>query len=50
MFSENIFNLTIINMPASRVDKFSEGRTKCRSLMWIRTRRNSLTLFLIVNL
>ena len=32
-FSENIINLTcmIIKMLASRVDKFSAGRTKCRS-------------------
>ena len=40
MFSENIFNLTcctIIKMPASRVDKFSAGRTKCRSTVSIRT-------------
>ena len=36
MFSENIINLTchtIIKMPASRVDKFSAGRTKYRSTM-----------------
>ena len=42
MFSENIINLTcviIIKMPAFRIDKFSAGRTKCRSPM-----------FLIVNL
>ena len=53
MFSENIINLTcciIIKMPAFRVDKFSAGRTKCRSPMLKRTRWNSLALFLIVNL
>ena len=36
MFSENIILLafcTIIKMPAFRVDKFSAGRTKCRSPM-----------------
>ena len=40
MFSENIINLTcciIIKMPAFRVDKFSAGRTKCRSPMLKRT-------------
>ena len=53
MFSENIINLTcciIIKMPAFRVDKFSAGRTKCRSPMLKRTWWNSLALFLIVNL
>ena len=53
MFSENIINLTdciIIKMPAFRVDKFSTGRTKCRSPMLKRTWWNSLALFLIVNL
>ena len=38
MFSENIINLTcciIIKMPAFRVDKFSAGRTKCRSPMFL---------------
>ena len=42
MFSENIINLTffiIIKLTTFRVDKFSAGRTKCRSPM-----------FLIVNL
>ena len=36
MFSENIIILTcytIIKMPATRVDKFSARRTKCRSPM-----------------
>ena len=36
MFKENIIKLTyctIINMPASRVDKFSAGWTNCRSPM-----------------
>ena len=37
-------------MPAFRVDKFSAGRTKCRSPMLKRTWWNSLALFLIVNL
>ena len=53
MFSENIINLTcciIIKMPAFRVDKFSAGRTECRSPMLKRTLWNSLALFLIVNL
>ena len=53
MFSENIINLTsciVIKMPAFRVDKFSAGRTKCRSPMLKRTWWNSLALFLIVNL
>ena len=51
MFSENIINLTcciIIKMLAFRVDKFSAGRTKCRSSMLKRTWWNSLALFLIV--
>ena len=54
MFSENIINLTfciIIKMLAFRVDKFSAGRTKCRSTKckkWWRL--NSLALILIVNL
>ena len=34
---------------AFRVDKFSAGRTKCRSLMLKRTWWNSLALFLLVN-
>ena len=34
-FNENIINLTIIKMPASRRDKFSVGWTKCRYPMWI---------------
>ena len=53
MFSENIINLTyctIIKMPASRVDKFSAGRTKCRSPVLKRTWWNSLAPFLIGNL
>ena len=53
MFSENIINLTffiIIKLTAFRVDKFSAGRTKCRSPMLKRTWWNSLALFLIVNL
>ena len=36
LFSEKIINLTcctIIKMPASRVDKFSAGRTTCKSPM-----------------
>ena len=37
-------------MQAFRVDKFSAGRTKCRSTMLKRTWWNSLALFLIVNL
>ena len=51
MFSENIIILsccTIIKMPASRVDKFSAGRTKCRSPMQIRIWWNSPALFLLV--
>ena len=53
MFSENNINLIcciIIKMPAFRVDKFSSGRTKCRSPMLKRTWWNSLALFLIGNL
>ena len=53
MFSENIINLTcciIIKMPAFRVDKFSAGRTTCRTPMLKITWWNSLALFLIVNL
>ena len=53
MFSENIINLTSISrysISAFRVDKFSAGRTKCRSPMLKRTWWNSLALFLIVNL
>ena len=49
MFNDNIINLTfctIIIMPASRIDKFSAGRTKCRSPMWIRTWWTRQTLFL----
>ena len=49
MFTENIINLnccTIIKMPASRVDKFSAGRTKCRSTMKIRTWWNRPAMFL----
>ena len=53
MFNENIINLSfciIIKMPAFRVDKFSAGRTKCKSPMLKRTWWNSLALFQIVNL
>ena len=53
MFFKSIINLTyctIFKMTASRVDKFSAGRTKCRSPMKIRTRLNSPALFLVVNL
>ena len=53
MFSGNIINLTcciMIKMSAFRVDKFSAGRTKCRSPMLKRKWWNSLALFLIVNL
>ena len=51
MFSENIINLTyciVIKMLEFRVDKFSAGRTKCRSPMLKRTwwRWKSLALFL----
>jgi len=38
MFKENIINLTcciIIKMPAVRLDKFSVGRTICRSPMFL---------------
>ena len=48
MFSENIINLTcciIIKMLAFRVDKFSAGRTKCRSSMLKRTWWNRLALY-----
>ena len=53
MFSEIIINLTcytIIKIPASRVDTFIAGRSKCRSPMLKRTWWNSLALFLIVKL
>ena len=40
----------MIKMPAFRVNKFSAGRSKCRSNMLKKTYWNSLALFLIVNL
>ena len=53
MFIENMINLTwciIFKMQSFREDKFSAGRTKCRSPMLKWTWWISLALFLIVNL
>ena len=44
------FGLTLKSHGLDRIYRFSEGKTKCRSPMWIRTMWNSLALFLIVNL
>ena len=38
--------MSIIKMPAYRIDKFGAGWTKCRSSMWARTWWNSPTLLL----